>query len=201
MIGRREALRSLVGVVFATTLAASPARADSADQARDLVMMAAERLIELIRSDQAQAEKEVAFRQLMEETAAMSAIARTALGAPWRSMSDPQKARYDEAFRDYLARNYVARFRDYTGEKLTYVKTIENEKGVYVETQVASPGSQPLSVVWRLKELGDGLKVVDIKAADLSLLATERSLLTSLLERNGGDFDAFIAELQSGARS
>lgn len=200
MIGRRFALRALAAAALMASVGLSPERAEASDAARDLVMSAAERLIGLIRSDQAQAEKEVAFRALMEETAAMSAIARTALGAPWRSMTDPQKARYDQAFRTYLARNYVARFRDYTGETLDYVKTTENDKGVYVETAVRSAGAQPFKVVWRLKELGGALKVVDIKAADLSLLATERSILNSLLEKNGGDFDSFIAALESGAR-
>lgn len=199
---RRVFLRGaalFIAAAISTGAIAPPAMAN--DAARTLVMDAAERLITLITSPGGREAKEADFLQLMNETSAMTAIARTALGAPWRSMTDAQKQRYDVVFPRYLARNYVARFRDYTGEELAYVDTTETDKGVFVKTVVTGDAGQPLEVVWRLKELRGALKIVDIKAADLSLLATERAILNSLLEQNNGDFDRFLDALERGGQT
>lgn len=197
--------RGLVAGMLAFTIgalsAAGPARASDDAAARELVMGAAERLVALILSEEPSTEKETKFRALMEETAAMTAIGATALGTPWRSMSKDQKIRYDAAFKTYLARNYVSRFSDYTGEELAFVKSTENKRGVYVETTVRKPGAPALKVVWRLKKIKDTLRIVDIQAADISLLATERSIMTSLLDRKRGDFDALILALETGETS
>ncbi|MBX2855846.1 MAG: ABC transporter substrate-binding protein [Rhodobacteraceae bacterium] len=196
LFSRRRFVAILAAASLAAPLATAPVLANDNEPARTLVMDTAARLVALIQSDASRAQKESKFLSLMEETSEMSAIARTALGAPWRSMSSAQQERYDIAFRNYLAKNYVARFRDYTGEQLSYVRTTETQKGVYVETQVARQGGDAFEVVWRLKDFGGALKIVDIKAASLSLLATEREILTNLLDSKGGDFDAFISTLE-----
>ena len=196
LFNRRRFVTSLITAAFAASLTIAPAAANDNEPARALVMDTAARLIALIQSSASRADKERDFLALMEESSEMSAIARTALGSPWRSMTPAQQQRYDAAFRQYLAKNYVARFGDYTGEELAYVRTTETPKGVYVETQVARPGGDAFEVVWRLKDFNGALKIVDIKAASLSLLATEREILTNLLDSKSGDFDAFISTLE-----
>lgn len=198
VFSRRFWLHGVAALFALSVLAVSgqtTARAD--DAARDLVMTATERLVGLIRSDASRSEKETGFLQLMDDTAAVRAIAASSLGAPWRTMSDDQKERYVTAFRSYLARNYVARFSDYTGEEISYVKTTSRKKSIFVETTVQSPGAQPFNVEWRLREVGGTLKIVDIKAADLSLLATENEILNGILNSKGGDIEAFIATLNN----
>lgn len=198
VFSRRLMLRGVAAVfALAIVAAGAPNMARADDAARTLVMDATDRLVTLIRSEASRAEKEASFLQLMDETAAVRAIAASSLGAPWRTMSDDQKTRYVEAFRAYLARNYVARFNDYTGEEINYVKTTTRKKSIFVETQVASPGAQPFNVEWRVREIDGALKIVDIKAAELSLLATENEILNGILNSKGGDIEAFIDALNS----
>lgn len=174
------------------------ARALDEDRAMSFITDVVERLITLIQADQSVANKQAAFRMLLEDTAAMPEIARYALGRPWRELSDAERVEYDDLFATYISRNYVQRFDDYAGENVQVTSAVdEGQKGVFVDSEVRRPGAEPLTVEWRVIERDGRPQIVDIYVEGVSLLVTQREEFNSLMDRNGGDVRKFISELRT----
>ncbi|MEO1329092.1 MAG: ABC transporter substrate-binding protein [Pseudomonadota bacterium] len=193
--------RAAIAALFFGSLAlAAPhtASADETDAAKALVTSTAERLVALIRADQPIEQKRVAFRDLMNETAAMPQIARYALGRPWRKMSDEQKAEYLDLFPAYLSKIYTKRFNDYAGETLEVVGAeARGDKGVFVNTQVVRAGAEPLEVIWRVQDKAGSPQITDINIEGISLLITQREDFQGQLQQSNGDVAAFLDRLRS----
>lgn len=197
LFSRRAVLTASVVGAFAL---ATPFGAKAADTetAKKLVSETAQRLVALIQSADPIEQKRTAFKNLMNESAAMPQIARYALGRPWRKMTDQQKAEYLELFPDYLAKIYTKRFNDYAGEQLQVVGAeSQGESGVFVNTLVVRPGAEPLEVVWRVQDKAGPHQITDINIEGISLLVTQREDFKGQLEQTNGDVAAFLQRLRS----
>lgn len=174
----------------------APAAALDVDGAKSFAQTTADRLLSLIREERPVEEKRADFKALLQDVAALPQIARFAVGSPWDSMSDAQKAAYEIAFAEYLSKIYVRRFDDYKGEGMTIVDAEDRgKKGVLVNTQVEAPGAEPLSVIWRVTDRFGGVKLLDLNVEGVSMLVTQRDEFAGMLDRVGGDIDQFIATL------
>lgn len=195
---RRAALAAMIAAGATATIGRSSAHALETEAAESFVKNVAERLIALVRSPQEFEAKRVAFRDLLNEAAAMPLIGRIAIGAPWRQMSDPQKTEYISVLTEYLSRIYTKRFAEYSGETLAVVGSSDRgKKGVFVQTRVERAGSEPLKVEWRVTDRTGSIQILDIYVEGVSLLITQREDFRGQLEKNGNDIDAFLARLKS----
>ena len=123
-------------------------------------------------------------------------IARLILGRHWRSASETQRAEYIELFRAFALDNLASRLHVYDGQDFEIVGArAVNERDAVVATRVTGAGRQPLKVDWRVRDRGNGdLVAIDVVIEGVSLIVTQRSEFSAVIERSG--IDGLLAELR-----
>jgi phospholipid transport system substrate-binding protein len=123
-------------------------------------------------------------------------IARLILGRHWRSASEAQQAEYLQLFRAFALDNLASRLHVYDGQDFEIVGAqVVNERDAVVATRVSGGGRAPLKVDWRVRERDDGdLVAIDVIVEGISLIVTQRSEFSAVIERRG--MDGLLAELR-----
>jgi len=123
-------------------------------------------------------------------------IARLILGRHWRSASEAQQAEYLALFRAFALDNLASRLHVYDGQDFEIVGAqVVNERDAVVATRVTGGGRPPLKVDWRVRERDDGdLVAIDVIVEGISLIVTQRSEFSAVIERRG--MDGLLAELR-----
>lgn len=189
-----------LAAVAALALAGTPARAQNAvPDATAFIDRLAQRAIEgLTAKDIDAADRAKRFRELFTETFDVPVIGRFALGLPWRSASEADRAEYLKAFEDYIVATYAARFAEYGGEK---IRTTGSRKGdedeAFVSSEFVRAQGAPVRVVWRLRASKDGWRIIDVIIEDVSMAITQRDDFSATIQRNGGKLSALIDALKS----
>ena len=123
-------------------------------------------------------------------------IARLILGRHWRSASEAQQAEYLQLFRAFALDNLASRLHVYDGQDFEIVGAqAVNDRDAVVATRVTGGGRPPLKVDWRVRERDDGdLVAIDVIVEGVSLIVTQRSEFSAVIERRG--MDGLLAELR-----
>src|SRR5690606_10743267 len=105
-----------------------------------------------------------------------------------REATPEQQKRYTELYHKFLISTYVPRFREYTNQKFTILKSQETDNREYlVDTEIISPGEPPIKVSYRVRQENGGYRIIDVIAEGVSLITTQRSEFNSILAREGLD--------------
>ncbi len=199
MIGRRILL-ALPGLLIATALLATPARADDvAPRAEKFIAALTQEAIDSLTSkDTPRDERIVRFRAMFNRHFAVHAIGRFVLGRHWQQATDKEQAEYLGLFEDLMVVSYVDRFQRYAGENLRIVNSrAEGQTAASVFTELHRPNSSaPVQVIWRVGALGDALKVVDVIVEGTSLSQTLRADFGSIIRQREGKVSGLIHELR-----
>jgi phospholipid transport system substrate-binding protein len=132
-------------------------------------------------------------------------IARFAAGNAWRKASKPEREEFTAVFREVLLTLAETQFSylrtlEYTpgqvvpkGPKLVIVSGVVKDKaGEFPDAQVA----------WRVSTpKGKPPKIIDIEVENISMLVTQQQEHTSIINSNGGSFQALIDALREQAAS
>jgi phospholipid transport system substrate-binding protein len=185
---------------FALLLAAAPlaARAEglTPEAARAFVERAIEDLEAIVKSAKPDDDRADAFLALFRRVAALPEIGRFTMGVTWRSMSEPQRAAFLEAFEGYAARAYSSRIGDYNGQTVVVTGTQSaGQRGVLVNSLLKQKGAADIRIDWLVSDRGGSIRLADIVAEGVSLSISQRETFAAMLERRGGDIDRFIADL------
>lgn len=200
-MNRRHFLTLTASSVALTGAGALPAMAAGPDTANALVRQVSDEVLAMARSAGSTASMEAGFRSLMDRYADMRRIAGIALGRYSRSMTDAQKTRYIEAFKNFVAKTYSSRFNEYSGETIDIGRTQQDGQNFLVSTQVKRGGQPPLAVDWLISDESGSPRVIDFIIEGLSMALSQRGEFVSMIDANGGNIDTFIANLESRARS
>ena len=124
-------------------------------------------------------------------------MTRVAVGPDWTKMSPEDQAALLKAYSRYAIANLAKNFSDYSGQKLDLdgpVQTRGADK--VVKTKLTSPGSEPVSLAYRMRDNGQGWKVIDVYYnSTISQITTQRSDFASTLQSGGAK--ALIAKLDA----
>jgi phospholipid transport system substrate-binding protein len=191
--------RAFLGAAAAGTLALlwpRPGRAVSAAEAQGLVQGLVADITAIINSGRSEAEMLRAFEQLFLRYADVAIIAQTTLGVDWRRASDSQRRAYVAAFTGYVSRKYGRRFREFIGGdvSVTGVRAVRDFQEVNSVARLR--GQSPFQVDWLISDKSGSPKFFNLFVDGVNMLASERAEIGALLDRNGGDIDALIAELR-----
>jgi phospholipid transport system substrate-binding protein len=197
-LGRRQLLQGLPLGLAALVLGSCGAKAAvSADAARQMIQSVGDDVLSVLRDpaldNQQKFDRLVA---LLDGPIDLDIIARLILGRHWRSASEGQQAEYLELFRAFALDNLASRLHVYDGQDFEIVgaQTV-NERDAVVATRVTGGGRPPLKVDWRVRELDDGdLVAIDVIVEGISLIVTQRSEFSAVIERRG--MDGLLAELR-----
>ena len=199
--------RLLLGAAaFLGTLAGS--RAGHAVVIRDrdaeaLVSRLVEHVLQVISSNSDGSSQERRLMAAIESQTDLSLLARMTMGRYWRQASAKQRETYVGVFRHYLLQSFTSRLRRYTGtdlgaaqKRFAILGTRDVGKSdMLVRSRIEPPSGAPLKVDWRIRSRGGRLFIIDLVVEGVSLVITQRSEFSSVLERIG--IDGLITELQT----
>lgn len=193
---RRVFLRAAAGA--ATMLVALPAWA--ADPAGQLILDTSNDVVELMKTKTG-LDRQAGFQRILENRFDLAYMGQMALGKYWDSTTPAQRARFLKATAGSEARAYAERFGQYGGQSVTVNKVTPRANGVFeVDSQInQSSGNPPIKLKWEVQNRGNGLRITDVKVEGVSMVMTRRSDFTSFIQRNGGNPDALIQELEARA--
>jgi phospholipid transport system substrate-binding protein len=172
-------------------LGAAPesARAASEDEAGRFIAELTETAIDSLTDDSVPpAERESRFRDLFRANFDVPAIGRFVLARYWRAADAAEKEAFLEVFEDVMVRRFAPQFSGYAGTRLevTKVQPLSDNRQYIVNTRIDPPDGKPFAVDWRVRETGDGYKVLDVIGEGVSMALTLRSEYTSVIKRAGG---------------
>lgn len=178
--------------------------ATSAAEARAfIVTLADEAIAALTPPDISREERERRCRELLRANFAVETIGQFVLGRHWRAATPDERNEFMSLFEQFVVGTYADRFSRYTGQKLdVYDATTEPETGdVFVKSQIERAGGAPVQVGWRVRQMPDGLKIVDVSIEGVSMGVTQRSDFASVIRNNGGTLAGLIDEMRKRVRS
>lgn len=137
------------------------------------------------------------FENIFARYADSAVIARSVLGADWRTINDAQRRNFTSVFQSYMARKYGRRFREFQGGRIEVNRAAEVNRYVEVNARAILPGRSPISMTFLIASRGGTDRFFDIRIEGISLARTERDEIGAMLDQRRGDIDQVIAHLQT----
>lgn len=192
----------LIGIVSAN--AEVPKQA-SGDKAEAIVETAADEALDFLKKQKAKGWDEKAvekkFTQILRKYFNVDYIAKASLGQYWRKASDAEKNAYLDVFEDTIVKVYTIRFKEYTDQIIDIEKSSVRGRGdVIVFSQIKSGNGEqpPLDVDWRVRLQKDGsYRIIDLTVGGVSMLITQKNEYQAIIEKNNGNIQALINELEN----
>ena len=174
-----------------------PLAALTVDEARGLIDKVVRDINAIIASGKSEKAMYGDFEAVFVKYADVPAIARTALGPAAKKASGAQMTAYTKAFQGYISRKYGSRFREFIGGRIE-VTDAKPLKSYYEVISVAHlKGEAPFDLRWHVGDKSGKLKFFNIIIEGVNMVASERTEIGALLDRNGSDLDALIAALKT----
>ncbi|WP_299151570.1 phospholipid-binding protein MlaC [uncultured Tateyamaria sp.] len=136
------------------------------------------------------------FEAIFARYSDTSYVSAYAMGVDGRRATAAQKRAFSTAFQGYIARKYGKRFREFIGGRLEVkgAKIVKN--WIEVETTAFLRGEAPFTVTFHVSDRSGKELFFNMFIEGVNLLLTERTEVGALIDRNGGDIDAMIADLR-----
>tara|TARA_A100001391_G_scaffold16618_3_gene9293 strand:- start:254 stop:865 length:612 start_codon:yes stop_codon:yes gene_type:complete len=195
----RRAFLGLMG--GAAALAAMPTQliAQSVNAARALVDALLVDLYALINAGRSTSQLYSDFETLLNRYADLPIIAQTVMGVDWRRASNAQRSDFITAFRSYIARKYGSRFQELIGGTFEITGARQIRNFIEVTTTANLRNEAPFEVIWLVSSGSGQLKFFNLVIEGINLQTTERQEIGAMLDRNGGNIDAMIADLRNAS--
>ena len=164
-------------------------------QARGLIDDVVGEINRVIGSGGSEAAMLAQFEALFVRYADVPVIARSVLGPAGRQASPAQIAAFTKAFQGYISRKYGRRFREFIGGRIEVADARAVKSYFEVITTAYLQGSSPFEVRFQVSDKSGKLLFFNIIIEGVNMLASERTEIGALLDRQNGNLDALIAEL------
>lgn len=186
------------GLVAGGALAVLPnnAAALTVDQAKSLIDKAVADVNQIINSGKSQNAMYPAFEKVFSRYADVPTIARSALGPAARSASKAQLSAFTKAYQGYISRKYGRRFREFIGGRIEVKEARAIKSYFEVISTAYLQGEAPFDLRWHVSDKSGKNLFFNIIIEGVNMLASERTEIGALLDKNGGNLDALIAQLQ-----
>ena len=202
MLTRRHLLVLLPAtatVALALALPASPALAQTAEQAEAFIRQTGNELAAVVNGPGATPQKQQQLQAIVDRTVDVNDVARFCLGRFWRTASPQQQKEYLDLFHRVLMINITGKVGEYQGVSITVGRAQSREGGMVVSTVVNRPNNPPSKVDWLLNWENGAWKIIDVVAEGTSLRITQRSDYASYLSHNNDSVQALIDALRKQA--
>ena len=175
-----------------------PAQAFSAPSPRDFVKSLTDVIMAKVVTGSAPLkQRQETFRSVFTNNADMDTITKFVLGRSYKSASEEERQAFSKAFTDSVILTWTSRFMNYAGTEIVFQDTRQDKNDYYVTSSMTIPNSDSnINLIWRVRDNGGQLKLVDIVAEGVSMIQTYRTEYASVLQQNDGDVKALIKILQ-----
>lgn len=107
-------------------------------------------------------------------------MSRRALGAPWNTLSEPEKQEFVSLFQTLLTNSYADKIETYSGEGVQYLNERTEKEYAEVRTKVLS-GKTEIPLDYRLIHKSDDWRVYDVVVDGVSLVNNYRGQFSKIL--------------------
>lgn len=183
---RRGTLLALLVIALGAAAPASAA-ADLAPRAAKFIEARGSEVIAIVNGPGSLEEKRAKVAAILLDSVDVRGVAQFVLGRHWRTATETQRNEYLALFEQVLVRNLSSRFGELTGVTFTIARNqmVSDEEAI-VSTVIARPNNPPVTLDWRVTEIGGKPKIVDVVAEGTSLRITQRSEYGAVVQRSGG---------------
>jgi phospholipid transport system substrate-binding protein len=137
------------------------------------------------------------FERLFVKYADVPVIARSALGPAARQASSGQLSAFTKAYQGYLSRKYGRRFREFIGGRIEVTDARPIKSYFEVISVAYLQGEAPFDLRWHVSDKSGKNLFFNIIIEGVNMLASERTEIGALLDKNKGDVDRLVAELKT----
>ena len=180
---------SALAVILLLVQSTQPVSAGTLDEAIRFVQNLGDNAIEVLKAPNTSPEQRRAeFQALLDRGFAVRTIGRFALGRNWRAATPEQQQEYLKLFRQFILNTYASRLDGYSGQSFNVVDARPiDDKDTLVNTEIGQPDAEPLRVDYRVRTKQGTYKIVDVLVEGISLITTQRSEFSSIINREGFD--------------
>jgi len=114
-------------------------------------------------------------------------MAERSLGGEWQKLSDAERTRWRELFRQFTIANYAANFDHWSDQRFEILgEDVGTSDTTLVRTRVRSSDHDDVDLSYRLRQTDAGWKIVDVYLkGTVSELALRRADFAAVLDREG----------------
>lgn len=126
-------------------------------------------------------------------------IAKLVLGRNWKTASPDQRARFTNAFKNSLIRNYADALLDNydtVEAKFLPLRLVGSETDVTVKAELIRKVGKPVSIGFSMQLIDKEWKIYDVIIENLSLVTNFRSQFNEEIKKKG--LDALITRIETG---
>lgn len=133
----------------------------------------------------------------------MNRMGKLALGRYWRQLDESKREEYISAFNNFIKASYTIRFSEYpTASYQIVASKVLKGDDVLVATMIKSEKlNNPVRIDWRLSKKSGEFKVTDVIIEGVSMIVSQRSEFSSIIQKNGGNISALIDLLKEKAQT
>ena len=188
-----------IGIVltFIFSFVLNNANAISENEANNFIVDIGNQAIKILKIPVDDKEKrKQELQSLLQEKFAMPFIAKIILGKEInKTISEEKFKKFANIFEVHIVNVYSSQLGTYKGQKFTVKNTEIKKKDAFVYSTIASPDYPTTNIVWRVRNLGKDLKVIDMQVEGVSLLRTKRNDFKMVLDSQG--IDGLIMALET----
>ena len=185
-----------VGVLVVTALLFYAPREAAAEDARGFIGTLGTEAIQVLGPNVAPARRLARFRELFRDDFDVPGIGQFVLGRYWRIATPQEQQEFLGLFQEYIVRAYSTRLAEYGGEPFRVTGARPNGAETVVASEIVRANGNRIAVDWYLIEHGGAPKITDVYVAGVSMKVTQRDEFASVIQRNGGQVGALIAQLR-----
>ena len=139
------------------------------------------------------------LKKIALETVDIRGIGFYTLGPIRKTLTEDQKNKYSELFKEYFLKTFSSRLSEYTNPEIdVYAKDILNENYTIVNSTLKATKERPeIKIDWRIYTKNkDSPLIRDLIIEGLSLARTQKEEFSSVLNSNNGNIDALFNTLK-----
>jgi phospholipid transport system substrate-binding protein len=185
-----------IGVFALTALFFFVPREATAQDARGFVSTLGTEAIQVLGPSVSPAQRLARFRELFRNDFDVPGIGQFVLGRYWRTATPQEQQEFLALFQEYIVRAYSTRLAEYGGEPFRVTGSRPNGGETVVSSEIIRANGSRIAVDWYLIDRGGAHKITDVYVGGVSMKVTQRDEFASVIQRNGGQVGALIAQLR-----
>jgi phospholipid transport system substrate-binding protein len=187
---------AIAAAVLVTSLLMAAPLARAAEDPRSFVGTLGAQAIQVLGPSVAPAQRVARFRQLFHDDFDIPGIGQFVLGRYWRTATPQEQQEFLQLFQEYIVQAYSARLGEYGGAPFRVTGSRPAGGETVVTSEIDRPGGAPIQVDWFLINSGGAYKITDVYVGGVSMKVTQRDEFASVIQRNGGQIGALLAQLR-----
>lgn len=191
------ALRDIIGTpgaavvaVFVAVIGTAPAEAaerPGLEESRAFVEKLADDAVHTWTThDSDDAARLEAMKVLIHSAFDVDFITRAVVGRYWRDLGPGDRRRFREVFLEFVVQVYLPHLAKYSRDHMRVLGARpRGKRDVLVQSEILADQGGWIDADWRLRSREDGIRIIDLTVAGVSLLLVQRQEFESVIRRDG----------------